>query len=277
MSSRMSPSEALSTIPGWEGNTAKWRELKGGLTNRSYCIERGDETFVLRLNAAHTDAFNLDRVSEIRILKQAAAAGLAPELIFADTASGILLSRYVAGTTWDISDLDDDDKLEELAELLRRVHALPVSGVLFDATRVAKRYTENLGQHHGLHAFAVRCEEIIARISMSDTICCCHNDIVAGNIIADSSLKLLDWEYACDNDPMFDLASLIGYHNLNDDRQSVLFNAYVGGNDRGMKERLDTQIRLYDAIQWLWLANRHMITRTSAQAIRLEELQQRIR
>jgi thiamine kinase-like enzyme len=105
---------------------------------------------------------------------------------------------------------------------------------------------------------------------------CCHNDVVASNVIAEPDLKLLDWEYACDNDPMFDLASLIGFHNLGIDRQSVLLNAYAGGMDSGLAERLEIQVRLYDAIQWLWLANRQMITQNTAQAARLEELQQRI-
>ncbi len=277
MSSTISPAEALSRIPGWDGNATIRRELKGGLTNRSYLVERGDESFVLRLDAAHTSAFNLGRLGEIEILKQAAAAGLAPALVFADTDSGILLSRYIPGQAWDASDLDDDRKLEALAALLHRVHDLPASGIPFDPNGVAKRYVDNLKMHHGLYALALRCEEIIADIPMSEKIRCCHNDVVAANIIADPALKLLDWEYACDNDPMFDLASLIGFHNLEDDRQSVLLNAYAGGYDSVLNERLGTQIRLYDAIQWLWLANRQIVTRSSAQAARLEELQQRIR
>ena len=76
---------------------------------------------------------------------------------------------------------------------------------------------------------------------------------------------LLDWEYACDNDPLFDLASLIGYHNLSDKKAHDLLSAYAGGPDPAMADLLEEQVRLYDAIQWLWLANRHMITPTSAQ------------
>ncbi len=274
--STISPAEALSRIPGWNGKAATWRELKGGLTNRTYLVECADESFVLRLDAAHTSAVIPDRIGEIEIQKQAAAAGLAPELIFADADSGILLSRYVPGRSWDASDLDDNRNLEALADLLRRVHDLPASGILFDPNSVAKRYAGNLKTNHGLHAFALRCEEIIADSPMSGKSRCCHNDVVAANIIGDPALKLLDWEYACDNDPMFDLASLIGFHNLEDDRQSVLLNAYAGGNDFVLKERLDVQVRLYDAIQWLWLANRQVLTPTSAQAARLEELQQRL-
>ena len=275
-SSTILPAEALSGIPGWKGKAATCRELKGGLTNRTYLVECADASFVLRLDAAHTSTFNPDRFGEIEIQKQAAAAGLAPELIFADADSGILLSRYVPGRSWDASDLDDNKNLEALADLLRRVHDLPASGILFDPNNVAKRYVGNLETHDGLHVFALRCEEIIADIPMSGKPRCCHNDVVAANIIGDPALKLLDWEYACDNDPMFDLASLIGFHNLEDDRQSVLLNAYAGGIDCVLKERLDVQVRLYDAIQWLWLANRQVRTPTSEQAARLEELQQRL-
>jgi thiamine kinase-like enzyme len=276
MSNTMSPAEALSRIPGWGSDPTSWRELKGGLTNRTYCIERRDETFVLRLDAAHTDVFNLDRVSEIRILKQAAAAGLAPDLVFADPDAGILLRRYVSGQAWGVADLDSDRNLEALAGLLRKVHRLPASGIRFDQNAVARRYTQNLAARPGLHAFASRCEQVIASIPADGEYHCCHNDVVAANVIADPELKLLDWEYACDNDPLFDLASLVGFHNLGQGRRSVLTNAYAGSRDPELRERLDIQVRLYDAIQWLWLANRQMISRSSAQASRLEELRQRI-
>jgi thiamine kinase-like enzyme len=273
----MSPADALTRVPDWDGNAAKWRELKGGLTNRSYLVEKGSDSFVLRLNAEHTSVFNLDRISEMDIVAQAAAAGLAPELVFADVDSGILLYRYIPGQAWGVADLDDDRNLEALAELLRRVHDLPLSGIRFDPIAVADRYTRNLESRPGLHDFACRCEEIIAGMPVCAEFRCCHNDVVASNVIADPDLKLLDWEYACDNDPLFDLASLIGFHNLDSDRQAVLLNAYAGGMDSGLAEGLEIQVRLYDAIQWLWLANRQMITASSAQAARLEELQQRIR
>lgn len=277
MSNTMSPADALTRVPDWDGNAAKWRELKGGLTNRSYLVEKGSDSFVLRLNAEHTTVFNLDRISEIDIVARAAAAGLAPELVFSDVDSGILLYRYIPGQVWDVAEIDDDHNLEALADLLRRVHELPLSGVKFDPIAVADRYTRNLESRPGLHDFACRCEEIIAGMPVCAEFRCCHNDVVAANVIADPDLKLLDWEYACDNDPMFDLASLIGFHNLQSDRQSVLLSAYAGGKDSELEEKLGFQIRLYDAIQWLWLANRQMITASSAQAARLEDLQQRIR
>jgi thiamine kinase-like enzyme len=100
---------------------------------------------------------------------------------------------------------------------------------------------------------------------------------VAANVIDGGNLLLIDWEYSCDNDPMFDLASVIGFHNLDASLTDVLLSAYAGGADAALRERLDEQVRVYDAIQWLWLASRHLAVPIASQARRLEFLQQRIR
>ena len=88
---------------------------------------------------------------------------------------------------------------------------------------------------------------------------------------------LLDWEYACDNDPMFDLASVIGFHDLGAKRTEILFHAYSGGADSTLRERLDMQIRLFDAVQWLWFAARHSVSPNRRLAGRMKKLQQRIK
>ena len=184
--------------------------------------------------------------------------------------------EFLQGRVWDDADMQSQSSLESLAELLRKIHALPLCGTRLDTAAVGAAYESYLEQRQGLHSYASHCVEIINSVPVRDDVVCCHNDIVAANVVEGSSLMMIDWEYSCDNDPMFDLASLIGFHNLGHDRQSVLLSAYAGGNDAESRERLEIQVRLYDAIQWLWLANRQMITRSSAQAARLEELQQRI-
>jgi len=141
---------------------------------------------------------------------------------------------------------------------------------------VGQTYETNLERRQGLHAFATRCMEVIRSVPASDIAACCHNDIVAANIVGDSAPKLIDWEFSCDNDPLFDLASVIGYHNLDSERAAMLLDAYAGGADPALKERLEEQVRVFDAIQWLWLATRHLHFPKRWQARRLEELQQRI-
>lgn len=269
----LEPQQALALMPGMDASAFHIQPMSGGLTNRVYKLSTDDATFVLRLNANHTDAFGLDRFSEVGILAQASAAGLAPEIIHADMNNGVLLLRYIDGRVWTSDDLADSKNLESLAALLRTVHALPVSGKNFDATVVASGYLNNLSSQQDLHKIGTRCNAIIECIAPTDHPCCCHNDVVAANVIASSGLMLLDWEYACDNDPLFDLASIIAYHTLDTVAADTLLNAYAGGGDAHRRERLSEQIRLYDAMHWLWLASRQVLSPKPTQARQLAALQ----
>lgn len=276
MNEPLNPFEALSQLPGWDAGKADIEELKGGLTNRTYLVRHGEQACVMRLDSARSRMFPFDRSSELAILVEAARAGIAPQIVYSDADAGILVTEYVHGRAWEDADLRSHERLEALADLLRRVHALPRCGLRMDMTDVAETYEAHLEQRQGLHAFAGRCLEVIGSIPVSETVACCHNDIVAANVVGDAELKLIDWEFSCDNDPLFDLASAIGFHNLDEARAGVLLDAYSGGADGAMRERLHEQVRAYDAIQWLWLATRHLDSPQPWQAQRLEELQQRI-
>ena len=277
MSQNLNAFEAVALVPGWDPDNFDIEELKGGLTNRTYRLRQGDDHFVLRLNAQQAEFFQFDRTSEVEILGEASKSGLAPRVVHVDKERGILILEFLHGRTWQEEDIVQNRNLEALAGLLRRVHALPLCGNRIDASAVAVSYENYLEKRQGLHAFATQCVEVISSIAVPDEAVCCHNDIVAANVIEKSGLRLIDWEYACDNDPMFDLASAIGFHNLDEQSSAILLDAYTGGSNAEMKERLAEQVRLYDAIQWLWLASRQLAFPSMAQSRRLEALQQRIR
>jgi thiamine kinase len=277
MSRQLSPDEALEMIPALAGTKWRWQAMPGGLTNRNYKVEAADHSFVLRLDDEHTASFGLDRDTELKARNEACAAGLAAQVVFADNTRGVLLTEYLAGDVWQAADLDDTRNLISLAELIREVHALPSLGMRFDAGHVVQHYAGNLIDSPDLRAFAERCQQIALQTPVADSYCCCHNDIIAENIVVQDRLMLLDWEYACDNDPIFDLASVIGFHDLGAKRTEILFHAYSGGADSTLRERLDMQIRLFDAVQWLWFAARHSVSPNRRLAGRMKKLQQRIK
>lgn len=276
MSSALNAFEALALVPGWDPATTEIEELTGGFTNRTFLITSGDERCALRLNAKTTGAFTFDRNCELSILGSAVEAGLAPAIVYADIENGILMTEYLADPVWTASDLESTANIEALAELIRRVHALPMSGVRLDLNLSAAKYEDYLKRRHGLHAYASRCKEVIASNPQSDHLVCCHNDIVAENVIASQPLKLIDWEFAGDNDPYFDLASIIRFHNLPQHDSDSLLDAYTGGADAESRERLAAQERVFDAVQWLWLASIHLNSPRHENVVRLEQLQQRI-
>lgn len=277
MTVQLNAAEALALVPGWDPETAAIEVLDGGLSNRVYHVRSSEQECVLRLHAEQNGTFELDRSCELAILETAAEAGIAPAILFADSAAGILVTEYLHGATWQESDLEPIENIEALAELLRIVHALPSSCSRIDLPGIAEQYEGKLKNYPDLHAFASHCVRIISEAPLHEGVACCHNDIVAANIVDTGTLKLIDWEYARDNEPMFDLASVIGFHNFDESRQQMLLSAYAGGADSELRERLAEQIRVFDAVQWLWLANRHLVTPHGEQARRLEELQQRIR
>jgi len=277
VNSQLNVVDALAMVPGWDPETADIEKLSGGLTNRVYHVRSSDQECVLRLHTGNNGSVDLDRSCELAILETAAEAGIAPAILYADSDAGILVTEYLHGSPWQASDLESSENLEALAELLRFVHELPLCRSRVDLSAIAEKYEEQLHKYHGLHAFASNCVRIISESPVHESIACCHNDIVAANIVDSGALKLVDWEYARDNDPMFDLASVIGFHDFDKDRQQVLLNAYAGGAASELQERLAEQVRAFDALQWLWLATRQLAAPHRDQARRLEELQQRIR
>ena len=277
MSALLDPLDVLQSIDVLPAADWQFERLPNGLTNRTFLVSGAGHRYVLRLDDLHTAKFGLDRRTELLIRQNAAAAGLGPPVVYADPVARILLSEYVAGEVWGEADLRDETKLRQLAIRIRDIHSLPPSGKRLDTVRAGNMYLNNLHDCPGLHAFGERCIALIRSIPDAEQVCCCHNDIVADNIVSRDKLLFLDWEYACDTDPLFELAALIGFHDFEQWQIEALFTAYVDGYDAVLFERLGEQIRLFDALQWLWYAVRQCTSPDVRLAVRLEALQQRIR
>ncbi len=164
------------------------------------------------------------------------------------------MTEYVDGNVWSNASLDENENLEQLAAALRALHALPLTGRTFDAVAAAHDYARQIT---GVDPDRVRdCVQKIEFTPIPTNLCCCHNDLVAANIIATPELRFLDWEYACDNDPLSDLATIVAHHRLSTARADYLLNAYFDGNGKRWREQLARQVKLYDSLLWLWETSR---------------------
>ena len=249
-------------------------ELDGGLHNRVYRISSGAGDFVLRLGSKQSGLPDLD--CELSMLGQAASAGLGPRVEYADRESGILLLRFVPGRQWVREDLIVAANIEALADLLRRLHELPMSGTRLDTGTIAEHHARIVYARDDLRDFAATCLDVVAQHESSEGNACCHNDVVAANLVAGDVLTLIDWEWAADNDPLFDLASVVAYHDLERGHAERLLGAYAGGVDSSLRERFQAALSQFDALQWLWLAARESRRSDADQLARLIELRSRI-
>lgn len=245
-----SPQSVLERVPGWE--RARFSELKGGLTNRAWKVSVGDRHAVLKIDVVPRAAPYNHRLAEQVVQAMAANAALANAVLYADDTA--YLTEYIEGDVWTKADLDDEENLAKLASLLRVVHSLPLTGRRFNAVAAANRYVAEIDV--GASDTIQRCVNIVQTQHAPHNPCFCHNDLVAENIIATPELRLLDWEYACDNDPLFDLATVVAHHDLSERRTSFFLDRYFNGNGERWRDKLEQQVTLYNALLWLWHASR---------------------
>jgi len=244
------PGDVIGELPEWRGATLT--ELSGGLTNRTWQLEKEGRKAVLKIDDEPRKAPYNTRLQEATVQSNAARAGLAADVLFANTQ--VYLTAYVEGTVWNPAWLHKEGKIEQLASALRRLHSLPLSGRSFNAIGAAKGYSQSI-ENQDKNLVAV-CLALIKNTRLPNYLCSCHNDLVAENIITTPELRFLDWEYACDNDPMFDLATIVEHHELSEGQALALLDAYFDGSGERWRTKLAEQQRLYLALSWLWLASR---------------------
>ena len=274
MSDAAAIGELLAGLPLPSDMPIRVEKLGGGLNNRVYRIFGNEIDHVLRLGPKQAGLPDID--CELSILGYASTADIGPAVEFADPERGILLLRFVPGRPWEREDLVASDNLEVLAALLRRVHALPACGTRLDISGLAESNARRLYRRDDLRDFGAVCLQLVSQHVSTDEMTCCHNDVVAANLVAGQGLRLIDWEWAADNDPLFDLASVVAYHDLEPGHADRLLGAYTGGIDASLEERFHHVLRLFDALQWLWLAARESSRPDEAQLARLKALRARI-
>lgn len=277
MTGGLTPQEALARVPGLDVGAARVEEIAGGRSNRSYLVHLPNRKLVLRLATPDSNRLRPEPGLEQLIQDEAARRGLAPAIVHAETEPALLLSEYLPGRPLDRNRLRNRGILEMTGRLLRAVHQLPLSGRRFPREAWVEHYLALLGGREDLLPMARRCRDIVEAGPQPSSWACCHNDVVAANIVSGhASLKLVDWEYACDNEPMFDVASLVGYHDLGQSETDVLLASACDLPLNEARSQLEEQLRVFDALHWLWLAARQALAGGTAEGPELQKLASRI-
>ena len=176
-----------------------------------------------------------------------------------DLAEDVVVLPYSSGTTGFpkgvmLTNRNLVANIEQLARALRKLHSLPLTGRTFDASGAARDYVRRI-PNPDLQKVK-ECVRIVEQGPRPPNLCFCHNDLVVGNIINVPETRFLDWEYACDNDPFFDLATVAAHHELVPAQRRVLLDAYFDGTGARWHEQLERQSQVYRALLYLWQRSR---------------------
>jgi thiamine kinase-like enzyme len=228
--------------------------LRGGGSNRSFRVISAVGDWVVRLAGSDDAAFAINRVAERQVHAAAAAAGFAPALVHAEPERGLLVTQYLAGRALSRADLRTAGGLAALGARLGQLHALPPPrGVRrLDVHDVLAHYLELRDLPPG----PVPREDIASQLRGSlasyrqSAVALCHNDLHWRNVIAAEQLWFVDWEYGGVGDPLFELAAVVGYHDLDAGQRAVLLAAH-GGAFR--PPQVEQMCRVFDCLHALWL------------------------
>lgn len=237
--------------------------IKHGLTNESWLVRSVDEAVVVRVSNAAEDALQIDRFSESLVLGAVGDAGIGPEVLRSDPVARILVTRYL-GDTWTQAEALQEQNIQRLAQLMRRVHRLPIPAGIKRVELVAtlEGYFKTLDERGVQPALVTkalreRAVQVANKLRENSAATLCHNDVHHLNVIdAPGSLRLIDWEYAGVGQRLFDLASICVYHNFDKVQREQLLGAYTSLIELTTWHRLELACWLFDYVRDLWLAVR---------------------
>ncbi len=247
---------ALAAIPSLKADGKIVR--LGGLTNKVYRI--GD--LCLRLPGAGTEEY-IDRKNEAVAAREAAKAGVSPELLHADPASGVMVTRFIDGTITMTPDLfrtrpgAPDRAGAVFAQLHKSGAVFPfrfeLFGMIDEYLRVLS--TKDVTLPDGYHDVVGEAKAVREALAAKPVpLAPCHCDPLCENFLdTGTRMWIVDWEYSGMNDPMWDLGDLSVEGGFDENQDEAMLRAYFSGEVRDFdRGRMVIYKAMCDLLWTLW-------------------------
>ena len=230
----------LERIDVFRGRPCTVEPLPGGLTNRNYKVTTPDGAYVLRhSNPSSADELAVDRRAEYENSVRAAATGVGAPVVDFLPDDGVLVIGFLEGETLTDAHFQRPGILPRVAAACRRLHAGEPFVNRFDMFELQADYLGRV-RRRGFrlppgyldHAGTVaRIRDALAVRPEAPRPC--HNDLLAANFIDDGrTVSIIDYEYAGNNDPYFELGNIWSECHLTLDQLEELVAAYDGAPSR---------------------------------------------
>ncbi len=234
-------------MPAWRAERIeRITYLTGGYANDNYRFEYSGQAFVVRV----VNGPAVPRDAEMRYLE----LPIAPRVVAADRVSGDLITRWVDGTLL----AENPVEPAEAAMYLKELHATVPRGIRrYDPVRTVRDYARDAPVSR-VAAIALK------RLDLpNEATAGCHNDLNPWNVLrCGESWRTLDWEFAGDNDPLFDLVGLAYGMSYSDEALDALVGDYY--RDRPGDQRLLDMRILYLLREHTWAVRQLRLGNTHA-------------
>ena len=230
--------KALSAIPelGDLNPSSITVERLGGLTNRNYKIICPKGNYVLRLAGEGTGDY-IDREAEYCNASIASSAGVNAKIIHFNVRNGTMLCRYIDDSvTMDVDRFRDLEAIRRAGRSFRRLHEcgqyFKGQFELFGQIDQYLNVVQELGATVPDGYETVQKDAERVRAALSGHVlpnAPCHCDPMVENCIdTKDKMYIIDFEYAGNNDPMWDLGDLSVEGEFNEEQDHEFLAAYFG-------------------------------------------------
>ena len=233
-------------------------ERLGGLTNMVYRV--GD--VCVRIPGKGTEEY-INRANEAVAAREAAKAGVSPDVLYVDPASGLMVTRFVAGAETMSPErfVTRPGSPARAGAAFRKLHS---SGAVFpfrfelfamidDYLKVLS--TKDVALPPGYHDVVREAGSVRAALAAHPIqLAACHCDPLCENFLdTGDRMWIVDWEYSGMNDPLWDLGDLSVEGKFNAAQDEELTRAYFGGEARPAERgRVVIYKAMCDLLWTLW-------------------------
>lgn len=229
--------------------------LQGGMMNEAYIVSSKKGKFVYYISTKQANEM-VDRALEKETQNIAFNLGITSENIYFDLEKGIKINRFIDGDS--INHIDNFD-YEKVAKLLATLHSSKVKASVYydplgrliayrkEAETFVKKFDDDF---YKLFALIEENKSFL----LSQELVLAHNDAQRSNIVRSSDNKyfLIDYEFAANNDPIYDIATF-GNQDVLEGKKLLEFYTKIVPTKDALKRYALWRIDI--SLQWYLVAN----------------------
>jgi thiamine kinase-like enzyme len=209
----------------------------GGLTNMVHRVDLADQSVVVRIPGENTEEY-IDRAVEKHNAEAAARADVSAEVLYANAATGVMITRTIEGIETMTPDLfrSRTGSPGRAGVALAKLHAsgetfqfrFELFSMIEDYLKVLSTKDVTLPEgYHDVVASAMPVQKVLAAADLP--LAPCHCDPLCENFLDDGAkMWIVDWEYSGMNDPMWDLGDLSVEAGMDAAQDTEMMEAYFG-------------------------------------------------
>jgi thiamine kinase-like enzyme len=235
--SKIGIQDVIHRIDDWKSNDICIKKISSGITNSNWFVEVSGARYFVRIPGHNTELFiNRDLAHEAAM--SAYRAGIAPETVYYLKDIGVEISKWLDGyKSCSVCHMHDVKCLLPSIDTLKRYHE---TSPLKNTVTIFNDIRNTYYMMEEIDAFRMReTDELLELTKVIEKSINkskynpvpCHNDLYVTNFMWNKDtqdMKLIDYEYAANNDPCYDLGIYSGEIFLYEDQEKEMIKRYFG-------------------------------------------------